>query len=63
MPNKPSVLGSIRAILCPLCTERNKTPMRRQHEYGERRTERQVERFWQCTACWHKIPAENETIY
>jgi transposase len=59
----PPILGTIRSILCPLCSERNKKPMRRQHEYGEIRAERHLERFWECTACGHKIPADSASIY
>ena len=56
-------LNTTRSILCPLCTERNKMPVRRQHEYGEQRNPGRTERFWKCTACWHKIPADSEAIY
>jgi uncharacterized protein with PIN domain len=56
-------LNTMRSILCPLCTERNRMPTRRQHERGELRSEQHVEHFWKCTACGHKIPAESEVIY
>ena len=55
-------LGTIRSLVCPLCTERNKKPTRRRHEYGERRAARQIDRFWECTACRHKTPATDTDL-
>jgi hypothetical protein len=37
-------------------------PMRRLHGYGEHRTWRHVERFWECCACGHKMPADGEPL-
>jgi Zn ribbon nucleic-acid-binding protein len=62
MPDNPPIPGTIRSILCPLCTERNKTPMRRQHQYGETRAGGHLERFWECINCGHRIPLGSETV-
>jgi hypothetical protein len=64
MPDRTPALGTLRFLICPVCTERNKLAMRRQHEYRERREHRSpqhVERFWECSACGHKIPANGES--
>jgi hypothetical protein len=54
-------LGATRDLICPRCTERNRRPMRRSHIYGERRSWREVERFWECIACGHKIPGNGDS--
>ena len=59
---RPLSISTDRAMICPWCTERNRRPMRRKHVSGERRTDRQVERFWECTACGHKIPANGDLL-
>lgn len=57
---RPLKLGEMRELICSLCTERNHKPLRRQHIYGEIRSWRHREAFWECTACRHKIPLRGD---
>jgi hypothetical protein len=50
-------LGAVRARVCSRCSGRNGKTTHRSHTYVEYRTWRQVDRFWECMACGHLVPA------
>jgi hypothetical protein len=50
-------LGTVLVRSCSRCSGRNGKTVRRSHTYVEYRTWRQVDRFWECMACGHLVPA------
>ena len=51
-------LGTVRVHVCSRCSGRKGRTTRRSHTYVEYRTWRQIDRFWECMACGHLVPAD-----
>jgi hypothetical protein len=52
-------IGAIRELTCVWCSKPGQR-IRRMHVYGECRTWRQFERYWECTSCGQQRPYRAE---
>lgn len=48
--------------VCHFCSAQRGKPTHREYGYRERRGWVIIERWWECTACGHRIPADNEGL-
>jgi hypothetical protein len=61
-PSKPAIIDSL-VLLCAWCSEKKGIPTPQKHGLHERRTWKQVVRWWECTACGNRIPLGVENQY